>query len=128
MNSANAKTNLFVVCDGVGGQNQGEVASQIICKYFPKFLRDLFNFELSETAYTKALEYVNKKIKKHIRKHPESKGMASTLTFLQIDKYRKRIHLGWVGDSRIYHVRNGNILFKSNISAFFILSLYITSR
>jgi protein phosphatase len=39
--------------------------------------------------------------------------MASTLTFLYLSENPTQALIGWIGDSRVYHIRNGKILFKT---------------
>jgi hypothetical protein len=48
---------------------------------------------------------------KEVLKNPELGKMATTLTLAVFEK--NSIKIGWCGDSRIYHIRNGNVLFKS---------------
>ncbi len=36
---ATLKDRLFVVCDGVGGENKGEIASEIVCTSIQEYLK-----------------------------------------------------------------------------------------
>lgn len=96
----------FVVCDGVGGSNKGEIASEIVVRSFVDAYR--------ENEYADAniiLEKTEDKLSVFIKEHPDALGMATTLTFSQVRK--NGIYIAWVGDSRIYQFRNGNIIFKT---------------
>ncbi len=96
----------FVVCDGVGGNQKGEVASAIVARHFLNAFID--NPDSGVDAVLKSAE---QKMSVHIQQNPETYGMATTLTFSQVRL--NSILLGWVGDSRIYQFRNGRILFQT---------------
>ena len=102
---------LFLVCDGVGGQEKGEVASQLICTYFPKyFINKTININDKKFLET-GLQFVEQQMKSKVTLIEDSAKMASTLTLLYLAKNKALI--GWVGDSRVYHIRNGEILFQT---------------
>jgi serine/threonine protein phosphatase PrpC len=100
------ETSHFVVCDGVGGNQKGEVASALVARHFLNAFHDDPDSEAD--AVLKAAEAI---ISAHIQQHPETYGMATTLTLSQVRL--NSILLGWVGDSRIYQFRNGRILFQT---------------
>ena len=99
----NSSSRLFLVCDGMGGHENGEVASGIVCSTFGSnlanidhdaFTVDMFNFTLS-AAYD-ALDREDP--------NPESqRKMGTTLTMLHINNHEAVI--AHMGDSRVYHVR-----------------------
>lgn len=98
--------NCFVVCDGVGGNAKGEIASEIVGNCF------LTEFARQPNSEAPAiLEIAESNLSAYIQEKPESSGMASTLTFSQIRQ--NEIYLAWCGDSRIYQFREGRILFKT---------------
>lgn len=113
----NAK--LFVVCDGMGGHNAGEVASKLACEWVAKEvdaaegLRDAYE-ESGQPADLKALRQmmetalVNacKEIFRQAQKNPEQQGMGTTCTAVLLVGHNKGI-LAHVGDSRLYVVRSG---------------------
>lgn len=100
---------LFVVCDGVGGAEKGEEASKIVCESFADSLdglEQIFNHD-----FERALEMAEYKIDEYIESHPDAEGMATTLALLVFDREgAKIVH---IGDSRVYHLRQGQILFKT---------------
>lgn len=98
--------NVYVVCDGVGGNGKGEIASRIVTDTFLQFSKSQRDFPLSE-----ALLFAEGNLSQYLEENPEAKGMATTLTVMQV--LPKGIHIGWVGDSRIYQFRNGEILFQT---------------
>ncbi len=96
----------YVVCDGVGGSEKGEIASDIVVREFI----NLFNSETEITA-NDAIKFVEAKLTSHIEQHPETMGMATTLTLAHIKS--DSLYVAWCGDSRVYQFRNGNIVFKT---------------
>ena len=96
----------YIVCDGVGGNERGEIASEIITNTLLKIYKENLS-----TPVNLALQNVETKLAEYITGNPESLGMASTLVMVIIQP--KGILTAWVGDSRIYQFRNGKIIFKT---------------
>lgn len=108
-----AKDTLFLVCDGVGGHEKGEVASSLVCKYMAEFINKK-GADVEEVDFlAKALKHTEKKLVEYISADPGLKGMASTLTLIKLLYKKEQALVGWVGDSRVYHLRNGEILFQT---------------
>lgn len=105
-NFALIKGSTFVVCDGVGGSEKGEIASEIVSKFFV----DSYNLDPLADANV-VLKNAEAKLSNYIANNPDTMGMATTLTFSQVRD--NGIYVAWVGDSRIYQFRNGQIIFKS---------------
>lgn len=107
---ANSGQRFFMVCDGVGGSEKGEVASTLACDSFKTFF-DTFleSRDPSEEFINKAILYTESRFDEYIKLHPEAKGMATTLTFLYVGT--SGITIAHIGDSRIYHIRNGEIIY-----------------
>ena len=101
---ATKDSRLFIVCDGMGGHENGEVASQTVCESIAEYINRHFD---EETVFTKdmfneALEYAYSQLdKKENNKH--GRKMGTTLTFLIFHK--GGCMMAHIGDSRIYHVR-----------------------
>lgn len=94
----------FVVCDGVGGSEKGEVASRTVCSAFGKALagRDWSSL-FTVTDFEKALDFAFSELKRVST--PENKGMATTLTFVAF--HSGGCFIAHIGDSRVYYVRPG---------------------
>lgn len=99
----------FMVCDGVGGSSRGDIASAKICEAFATHFNDRTQFSKDELHA--ALQLAVQNMQHFIETHNEGESMASTLTFVGFDD--EGAVLGHIGDSRIYHVRNGRILYKT---------------
>ena len=112
-NSATSQDRLFIVCDGVGGANKGEIASRMVCDIFQVYFNDSPTDFVDAKYLNDGLKFVEQKLSEHIEEHPECRGMATTLTLIYFDDKNNRVVAGWCGDSRIYQIRNGEIKFVS---------------
>ena len=90
---------LAVVCDGLGGNNAGEVASKLavttIYDYFLENPDDTYPDRINS-----AIIEANKAIIHASEKNSEYKGMATTAVVLFINQHLA--YWGHVGDSRLY--------------------------
>lgn len=103
--------NLFLVCDGMGGHQKGEIASDMICSQMSKYFLDN-KIETSDAEIVKnAVTFVESKFDSYITDFEESAGMGSTMTMVHF--HEKGATVAHVGDSRIYIFRNGKIVYKS---------------
>lgn len=94
---------LFVVADGMGGAQAGEVASKAAAESFagepPSSPPERF---LEET-----IEGANRTIHELARKDPSLAGMGTTTTAAIVDLEAEEVAIGHVGDSRAYRLRGG---------------------
>lgn len=102
---------LFVLCDGMGGHEKGEVASQAVCqslvKWFEEHVKDN---SFSDDKLREALEYAYAELDKFDDGNPRKMG--TTLTLLYI--HAQGVTAAHIGDSRIYHIRpEVGILYQS---------------
>jgi serine/threonine protein phosphatase PrpC len=97
---------LTIVCDGLGGNNAGEIASSLSVEIIYKSFKDS-----TEQDYLKrikdSIEAANKSIKEESAKQDSFDGMATTAEILFIKE--KTAYWGHVGDSRIYNLKNGKL-------------------
>jgi len=104
---------LFLVCDGVGGSNKGEIASAIACDsiqtYFHTFLESEKEFD--PHIIEKAVRYTEIRFDDYVEKNPSARGMATTLCLIFFAP--ACVYLTHAGDSRIYQFRNGEMIFKT---------------
>jgi protein phosphatase len=107
--SAHSGQRFFMVCDGVGGAEKGEIASALVCESFHSFFNTFFEEDdPSEEFITRAVRYAESCFDEYIVLHPEANKMATTLTFLYIGT--SGITIAHIGDSRIYQLREGKII------------------
>jgi serine/threonine protein phosphatase PrpC len=96
---------LFVVADGMGGAQAGEVASQAAVSAFEEGLPD---GALAETLPAR-IQTANRVIHDQARSDPSYSGMGTTITAAAIDPRAETVTIGHVGDSRAYRIRDGII-------------------
>ena len=97
---------LTIVCDGLGGNNAGEIASSLSVEVIYNSFRGS-----EEQDYLKriksSIEAANKSIKEESSRQDKYDGMATTAEILFIKD--KTAYWGHVGDSRIYNLKNGKL-------------------
>lgn len=97
---------LALLCDGVGGDYGGDMASKIAIKsamYF--FTANDSNDYLQKIKYS--LEESNNFVINHSAASKELKNMATTIEMLFLKD--NLAFWGHIGDSRIYHIRSGKM-------------------
>lgn len=97
---------VIVVCDGMGGQNAGDVASQLAVTVIQDILTDN-KFNSPEEAITKSIIAANQAILMRSSQDMALSGMGSTCVMLIISE--GKVYYGSVGDSRIYYIAGGMI-------------------
>ncbi len=105
---------LFILADGMGGYNGGEVASSLAAESARSYIENNFNkIEHTRDEILKliksAMEYANMVVFEKSKAVEELQGMGTTLDICFI--YNNKIYIGHVGDSRIYRIR-GEIIRK----------------
>jgi protein phosphatase len=97
-----ARAPLFVVADGMGGAQAGEVASRIAIESFQPGLQDAAAPELALAQLT---QEANARIHELSHSHAEQAGMGTTLTAVYVGT--REVSIAHVGDSRAYRLRDG---------------------
>ncbi len=96
---------IFVVADGMGGAQAGEVASKAAAEAFD---RDLPGSS-PEQILRETIEAANRKIHEHARTDPSLAGMGTTITAAIVNAAAEEVAIGHVGDSRAYRLRGGKL-------------------
>jgi serine/threonine protein phosphatase PrpC len=94
---------LFVVADGMGGAQAGEVASKAAAESFAQGLPEA----PPERVLEETIEGANRTIHELARKDPSLAGMGTTITAAIVDLDAEEVAIGHVGDSRAYRLRDG---------------------
>lgn len=111
---------IFIVCDGMGGQAAGELASKIavdtVLGYFrrdprhdasPVLGRKFEGVSERATGLANAIQLANQAIQTAASQNAEHAGMGSTIVAVRAEG--NLFSIANVGDSRIYLVREGGI-------------------
>ncbi len=98
---------VFVVCDGMGGHAAGQIASELACKTFI----DVYLHHPSaepDVALRAAVTAANRFVTDVSRAVPARRGMGTTLSAIAL--VQDKCFTVQVGDSRIYRLRQGELL------------------
>ncbi|HTE61898.1 MAG TPA: Stp1/IreP family PP2C-type Ser/Thr phosphatase, partial [Solirubrobacteraceae bacterium] len=96
---------LFVVADGMGGAQAGEVASELAVKRFEDGLPD---GRAPAVALAELIQEANAEIHQQARDDPDRAGMGTTVTAAYLDG--DSVVVAHVGDSRCYLLRDGDLI------------------
>lgn len=108
---ATDKDRLFILCDGMGGHENGEVASDTVCRVMSDYIKshvcEYVTDKTIKAALYAAIEELNTLDRGDLRK------MGTTMTLLCF--HRGGCLAAHIGDSRIYHIRpeERRIMYKS---------------
>ncbi|MBI3410961.1 MAG: serine/threonine-protein phosphatase [Planctomycetes bacterium] len=99
---------LFLVADGMGGQERGELASGMAAEIIPKVLQDrLAASTPAEEAMRAALSSANDAIVDAGKVQPEGRRMGTTAVMAL--HFRDQCYVAGLGDSRAYLIRNDKV-------------------
>ena len=100
-----AERGIFLVVDGIGGQAAGEKAAEIAVRRVRARLERQTG--TIEQRVREAITMANNEILREARANSELAGMACVLTLAVLENGTAVV--GHVGDSRLYHMRRGEI-------------------
>ena len=110
----NNNDRVFILCDGMGGHDKGEVASQTVCETMGKTIMELcpdaeghFDDDMLKQALSAALDALD------LKDNGAEKKMGTTMTFLKL--HAGGATIAHIGDSRVYHIRSGNTMEETKI-------------
>lgn len=98
-----ARAPVFVVADGMGGAQAGEVASSAVVEAFGEGLPDV----TAEQALTEVILAANARIHQMSRADVHRAGMGTTVTAAHVGEHD--VAVAHVGDSRAYRWRDGEL-------------------
>lgn len=101
-----------VVCDGMGGGPGGANASTLAVQAIVQHLKDSIPDADPSAALSNAVQAANSLLRQVVSEHGELAGMGTTCVVALV-KGRTAV-VAHVGDSRLYHVRAGRLLFRTD--------------
>jgi protein phosphatase len=106
---------VFVVADGMGGHQCGEVASRMATSTIASFFRAMrlgggtSNGGIADVLRASLLE-ANERIHKRALHSPLHRGMGTTVVAAAFSKPDERVYIAHAGDSRCYRMRDGELV------------------
>lgn len=100
---------IYVVADGMGGHNAGEVASKMAAEGIVEFVTLNYNSKNNEEILKEAIEKVNRDIYHYSTQESDLKGMGTTITACFVTQ--KKVIVANVGDSSCFGIK-GDALVK----------------
>ena len=107
--SANEESiKLYILADGMGGYNGGEIASKLATNSVKSYIENNFkdtpkDRESLVQLVASSMEYANMVVYEKSKEDKELEGMGTTLEVCLI--YNNKAFIGHIGDSRIYRIR-----------------------
>ncbi|MCI8406817.1 MAG: Stp1/IreP family PP2C-type Ser/Thr phosphatase [Oscillospiraceae bacterium] len=106
-----SKAGFAIVCDGMGGQSGGHIASDMTCTVVSQRLMDGSQRILSgdgiRELMVEAISEANIEVYKRSNTEPGCKGMGTTIVLAVI--LGEQVHLAHIGDSRAYLFSGGRL-------------------
>ncbi|MGG7077430.1 Stp1/IreP family PP2C-type Ser/Thr phosphatase [Clostridium sardiniense] len=99
---------IYIVADGMGGHNAGEVASEMAASEVIKFVNDNIN-KFCDNVLEEAIKKVNSDIYNYSASDKKLKGMGTTITACLC--YNNKVIVANVGDSSCFGVKD-DIVYK----------------
>ena len=122
LDKATAADCLYIVCDGMGGHENGEVASMTFANALAEYFKAHINSDepLSDEALNNAIAFAYGRLDE--KDNGSYKKMGTTLTLLFL--HRGGITAAHIGDSRIYHLRPGKKILYISRDHSLVFDLY----
>lgn len=102
-NVSNEQFNIFIICDGMGGHNAGEVASSMAVSEVSKYIIDNFDSDKIKELIKDSIKLAHEKIYNRSQVVKENEGMGTTLVICVVSE--GKLYYANAGDSRIYIFR-----------------------
>lgn len=102
VDQANPEERLFIICDGEGGTQAGDVASKLVALSIAKFFASTPPQGAIDQMYLdQALHAAEKSLSAYKESHAESQNMRTSLALLHLGE--EQATLAWVGSCRVYY-------------------------
>ena len=100
-----ADSRFFILCDGMGGHENGEVASKTVCEALEEYFTKIppKDYEVAEEYLNDAVKYAYQKLDEKDINPDSAKKMGTTLTCVYFGD--NAVLVAHIGDSRVYQIR-----------------------
>lgn len=108
-----ASGRIFLVCHGIGEPERAELAADILATHFHEYFTKVSPFKgekLSQIYLNDVLRYVERKLQQ--QQSPSIAGTESTIVLAYFNE-NGSVTLAWVGNCRAYHIRAGQVLYRT---------------
>jgi len=104
---ARVNDHYFVVCDGMGGHGHGEIASQTVAESLCAFFQELrkLSAPADKSSLQASLDFAVERLNAKDVFDDEERKMGTTTVLAALTE--SSVLTGHVGDSRLYHIREG---------------------
>lgn len=100
---------LYIIADGMGGHNAGDVASKMCVNKIKEFIvKNFYEYENIKKMLVDGVNYANESIYIESLKNKEYRGMGTTLTLAFV--FNNKIYIINVGDSCFFVIKDESIL------------------
>lgn len=101
-----SNSRVFILCDGMGGHDAGEIASSVVCETLGKSILSMLDANpiFSNSELNQALDIAYDKL--DANDTGSEKKMGTTLAMVVF--HNQGVMVAHIGDSRVYHIRSGN--------------------
>lgn len=106
---------LFVVCKGIGDGERGEMAARLVGQCVAEYITKVAPFKgekLGQIYLNDVLRFAERKLSAYQQEHPAMAGLESTMALAYFNE-NGSVTIGWVGNCRVYHIRSGQILYRT---------------
>lgn len=112
---------LYVLADGAGGHNAGDIASQLACQTIASAMEetrheaaaagefDRFGISSEARRLSRAIHRANSRVVALSRNSEQHRGMGTTVVAVSYASQYNTLHVAHVGDSRCYRLRHANL-------------------
>ncbi|MDD7593658.1 MAG: Stp1/IreP family PP2C-type Ser/Thr phosphatase [Peptoniphilaceae bacterium] len=106
-NYFHSRFSLFLLADGMGGHNAGEVAAEVAIESARSYVMEQKSRSDYEALLREAVAVANRSVYEKSMTAPELRRMGTTLCAVLIDD--ARVYVAHVGDSRVYRFFDGQL-------------------
>jgi serine/threonine protein phosphatase PrpC len=112
---ADVNDKVFIVCTGAGSFPDGETASKLFCQFMAAKVSKFGEWEMSGELIDRLIIEERDRLTSYARVYSLDIDVATTFSMLIL--YEHKVFMSWYGDTRIYHLRGGEILFSTKDSS-----------